>query len=554
MLAARLRTLPVPLATVLVVVTLVASVAALAGLVATDQLVTGLERGLSDPGGLTMVFGSLLTAFSVRAMVWSRLVPGLPLSHSLAAIHVALGGNHLLPLRLGEPLRIVSAVTRSGIDVRTATTSTVLLRSADLVTLVALGLICGPSIMAGRLGLWGVAAVMAITTVAVLAGRQLTRRSPVMTRLPGAGVVGLVAGAWLFEAVAVWQVLRWFDIDLAAQQAVLVLAVAVSAQLVAVTPAGVGTYEAAATAALVAIGIDLETALTATVGLHLTKTVYSLVAGGVGVVLPRPSLFGRLRMTRPMTTEPSARPGPGPVVLFLPGFNEAAAVAEVIGRAPSAITVDGLTRPVEVYVVDDGSSDDTAAVARRAGAAVVSHDLNRGLGAAVRTGLRLAADRDAAAVAFCDADGEYDPAELERLVEPILHGESHYVVGSRFAGAIHHMLPHRRLGNRVLSRWIRFVTHAPLTDGQSGYRALSRRAAEAADIAHDYNYAQVLTIDLLSKGFDYREVPISYRFRRTGRSFIRLTHYLRHVVPTVWRQLNTAGQPFGSTTSVPRRL
>jgi uncharacterized membrane protein YbhN (UPF0104 family) len=537
-----------------VVVILVASVSALAGLVATDQLVAGLERGLADPVGLMVVALSLLAAFSVRAMVWSRLVPGLSLSHSLAAIHVALGGNHLLPLRLGEPLRIVSAVTRSGIDMGTATASTVLLRSADMVTLVALGLISGPSIMAGHLGLWGTAVVVAIVTVAAVAIRHLIRRSPAVTRLPGPGAVALVIGAWLFESVVVWQVLRWFGIQLTAQQAVLVLAVAVSAQLLAVTPAGVGTYEAAATAALVAVGTQVEIALTAAVGLHLIKTAYSLVAGAVGVVMPRPSMLGRLRMTLPPWAVPAAAPGPGPVVLFLPGLNESATVASVIDRVPATITAGGLTRPVEVFLVDDGSSDDTASVARRAGATVVSHDANRGLGAAVRTGLGLAADRDAAAIAFCDADGEYDPTELGRLVEPILVGESHYVVGSRFDGTIERMLPHRRLGNRVLTSWVRYVTRTPVTDGQSGYRALSRQAADTADIAHDYNYAQVLTIDLLSKGFGYREVPISYAFRRTGRSFVRLTHYLRHVVPAVWRQLNAATQPFEPTTSVPRRL
>lgn len=554
MLAAKVRALPAPLAGVIVLSILVASAAAVIGLLPVDQLVAGLERGLSDPAGLVIVVASLLAAFSVRAVVWTRLLPGLSFSHSLAAIHVALGGNHLLPLRLGEPLRVVSAVARSAVDARSATASTVLLRSVDMLTLVGLGLIAGPSIMAGRLGLWGSTVVIVIVLVAAVAARYLILRSGSAARLPGPGAVGLVAGAWLFEAVAVWQVLRWFEIELTAQQAVLVLAVAVSAQLLAVTPAGLGTYEAAATAALVAIGTDLEMALTAAVGLHLVKTFYSLVAGAVGVVAPGPSLLGRLRMTRPAATVAAEAPGPGPVVLFLPGFNESASVASVVDRAPSTITVRGLPRPVEVYVVDDGSDDDTAAAAQRAGATVVSHDTNRGLGAAVRTGLGLAAVRDAAAVAFCDADGEYDPAELRRLVEPILVGESHYVVGSRFDGTIERMLPHRRLGNRVLTWWVRFMTRTPVTDGQSGYRALSRQAAEAADIAHDYNYAQVLTIDLLSKGFGYREVPISYAFRHTGQSFVRLTHYLGHVVPTVWRQLNAATQPFEPSTSVPRRL
>ncbi len=169
---------------------------------------------------------------------------------------------------------------------------------------------------------------------------------------------------------------------------------------------------------------------------------------------------------------------------------------------------------------------------------MIDHDTNRGLGAAVRTGFAHAASQHAPAAAFCDADGEYDPAELERLIRPILAGDAHYVVGSRFGGDIKRMLLHRRLGNQALTRWVRFVTRVPVTDGQSGYRALSSAALADVEIAHDYNYAQVLTIDLIAKGYGYHEVPITYAFRSSGRSFVRLGTYLRHVVPTVWRQLN----------------
>jgi glycosyltransferase involved in cell wall biosynthesis len=169
---------------------------------------------------------------------------------------------------------------------------------------------------------------------------------------------------------------------------------------------------------------------------------------------------------------------------------------------------------------------------------VLSVATNRGLGAAVRLGLAAAVERGAAAVAFCDADREYDPAELERLVGPILEGRADYVVGSRFAGEIRRMLPQRRLGNLALTALLRFVARAPIGDGQSGFRALSRAAAADAEIAHDYNYAQVLTLDLLAKGYRYLEVPIGYRFRSTGRSFVRPLRYLRRVVPAVWRELD----------------
>ena len=139
---------------------------------------------------------------------------------------------------------------------------------------------------------------------------------------------------------------------------------------------------------------------------------------------------------------------------------------------------------------------------------------------------------------FLDADGEYAPEELPRLVAPILAGRADYVVGSRFSGDIEHMLPHRRFGNQVLTLVVRFVTRLPITDGQSGYRALSLEAARQARIVHDFNYAQVLTIDLLRRGMRYEEVPISYHFRTAGRSFVRLDRYLRRVVPGVWHSLN----------------
>jgi hypothetical protein len=101
------------------------------------------------------------------------------------------------------------------------------------------------------------------------------------------------------------------------------------------------------------------------------------------------------------------------------------------------------------------------------------------------------------------------------------------------------MHAHRRFGNRVLTVGMALLTRRKVTDGQSGYRALSPAAARNAEVIHDYNYAQVLTLDLVRKGYRYVEVPISYSFRTQGQSFVRLVPYLRHVVPAVWRQLRS---------------
>ena len=535
------------LAALVGVIATVVAVVVLGGMADWSEVVAGWQAAVGDPVGLALAVGIFTAAFGARALAWTRLLPGLPFGQSLAAIHLALGANHVLPLRLGEPLRVVSVVRRAGVPVGPATSTTVATRTADVLALLGLGIVVGPATVWALLGPWGTVVVAALGAVGVIAlafmARQRERLSG-LVRMPDPLVLVLVVAAWLCEAMVVWQVARWYGVDLAPTEAVLVLAAAVSAQLVAVAPGGFGTYEAAAVLALSTAGVPAGPALALALGLHGFKTAYSLVVGSVAVFKPAPGVLGRLRMPDVSAWREPTGDRPGPVVLFLPAHDEGPRLAEVVARVPAVVH----GRDVLTVVVDDGSEDDTALVAVASGARVVTHGTNNGLGAAVRTGLGEGVALDAAAVAFCDADGEYDPADLARIVGPILHGTADYVVGSRFAGRIDHMRPHRRLGNLVLTRWVRWTVRRPVTDGQSGYRALSAAAAAEVAIPHDYNYAQVLTVDLVRRGFVYAEVPISYRFRTSGRSFVRLLPYLRRVVPTVWGQLNA---PTPSPTPAP---
>lgn len=492
------------------------------------------------PGAVAIAVLAFGLAFALRALAWRRVLPTLPYFHALSAIHVALGANHLLPFRMGEPLRVVSVVRRTSLGFEAAGASTVTLRTLDLVTVVAIGLTAAPTVYFGLVG-WGIVAVAAVLGTVTVAGwwwlRSVAARLPDV-RLPDPLAIGASAAAWLAEAVLVWQAARWVGLDLSPGQALVVTTVSVAAQVMAVAPGGLGTYEAAAVAAYVALGYEPEPALVAAVSAHALKTVYSVAAGGLGVFLPAPSLLGRLRLGRPAARPPMPEPvgSEGPVVLFMPAYNEEASVGQCVRRAPATV----MGRPVVVLVIDDGSTDATVERAREAGAEVLELGANLGLGAAVRVGLAEAARRQAAAVVFCDADGEYPPEELASLVAPIVEGRAEYVTGSRFLGRIEHMRPQRRLGNLALSRLLSVVARQPISDGQTGYRALSRDAAAAAEIIHDFNYAQVLTLDLLAKGFRHVEVPISYRFRTTGNSFVRPVPYLRRVVPAVYRELNAA--------------
>jgi uncharacterized membrane protein YbhN (UPF0104 family) len=497
------------------------------------------DEAIAHPGEVVVASAAFGIAFLLRAIAWQLVLPELSLGHSLAGIHLTLGANHVLPFRLGEPVRVLSVAKRSNTSIDAATASTVMLRSADIIAIFLLGLAVAPGAYMDLVGWFGWLVVAGVVVAAIASWSWLLRmagRGEI--KLPGPLALALTGSAWLLEAILVWQTARWAGLEISATDAALVTTVAVAAQIAAIAPGGFGTYEAAAVAAYVSLGYDAEFALVAALSAHALKTAYSIIVGVIAMAFPAPSFIGRLRL-RSEAGEREVSPIPSslaPIVLFMPAFNEEEAVGECIARAPSEI--DG--HPVEVLVIDDGSADDTGAVAEAAGATVIALAQNRGLGAAVREGLAAGVERSAAAVVFCDADGEYPPEELANLVRPILGDEADYVCGSRFLGEIEHMRPHRRFGNQVLTKTLSVIARRKITDGQTGYRAFSLAAASRAEVIHDFNYAQVITLDLLAKGYRYLEVPISYHFRTTGESFIKLGPYLRKVVPAMYRELNAA--------------
>jgi uncharacterized membrane protein YbhN (UPF0104 family) len=531
---------------------LAVSAVAIAFIADIETIGATLSAARADAPGALLALCAYGLAFALRAFTWTRVLPSLPFRHALAALHVSLAGNHVLPLRLGEALRVTSVVGRARVPLAPAAASTVVMRAADIVAVAAIAAALGPRFTGDLLGGWGWA-VVAPGGLLWLGGivwlRRIGGRSKVAVRTSSFAVALGALGGWVLESTIVFEAARWAGMSISFPDAVLVTAVTIAAQVVAIAPAGVGTYEAAATAALVGLGGQPGPALAAALTAHALKTAYALVTGVVALFVPAPGALGRLRLSRGRPEVGDVPVPEGPVVLFFPAHNEESAVANVVARTPPVIA----GRDVVCMVVDDGSTERTAARARAAGAEVVSVSTNMGLGAAVRTGLREAVERGAAVVAFCDADGEYAPEELGRMVDPILSGRVDYVVGSRFCGRIRGMLPHRRLGNAIFTRALAFVARRPISDGQSGFRALSRDAATAAEIIHDYNYAQVLTLDLIDKGFRYTEEPISYSRRSYGRSFVRIGRYLRHVIPAVYRELN-APRPAAPKLMIERRF
>ncbi|MGM0752395.1 MAG: glycosyltransferase family 2 protein [Bacillota bacterium] len=223
------------------------------------------------------------------------------------------------------------------------------------------------------------------------------------------------------------------------------------------------------------------------------------------------------------------------VVVFLPAYNEEETIGDVIRDIPRGFHPHV---KVEVLVVNDGSTDDTVKVAKEAGADYIVHmERNSGLGAAVRRGLKESLRKGADIGVMIDADGEYPASQIPELLEPIFKNQADYTMGSRFKGTIEGMRIHRRLGNYCFTFLQCVLLRTWIHDGQSGMRAFSKQVMEHAEIIHDYNYAQVVTLNIMRKGFRMTEVPIEYRVRTKGQSFIKFKAYMFNVLPAIMKEM-----------------
>jgi len=196
------------------------------------------------------------------------------------------------------------------------------------------------------------------------------------------------------------------------------------------------------------------------------------------------------------------------VVACIPAYDEERTIASVIVQAMKYVD--------RVIVCDDGSGDLTGAIAGGLGAAVVRHEQNMGKGAALRTAFRCARDLEPDVVVMLDGDGQHDPGEIPRLVDPILGGEADMVVGSRYVEGSKVDAPlYRRLGLRLINA---LSGDSGVGDTQSGFRAFSARALDVVLECGAEGYGvETEQLALASKsGLRVVEVPVSVRYRGLG--------------------------------------
>ncbi|AHL23104.1 glycosyltransferase family 2 protein [Thermococcus nautili] len=205
------------------------------------------------------------------------------------------------------------------------------------------------------------------------------------------------------------------------------------------------------------------------------------------------------------------------LAVTIPAYNEEKTIPNVIReiRELKPDDFEGKIDDIKIIVVNDGSKDNTARVAKEAGAdIVVSFRRNRGLARAFRQGIETALEIGADIIVNIDADGQYNAKEIPKLVKPILDGKADIVLGSRFKGWIEYMPMQKRIGNKIATWVTRIASGFPTSDAQTGFRAFSRDAAMRLHVLADYTYVQETIIQANHYGLKIVEVPVQFRKRQ----------------------------------------
>lgn len=229
------------------------------------------------------------------------------------------------------------------------------------------------------------------------------------------------------------------------------------------------------------------------------------------------------------------------LIIQIPCLNEADSLPETLARLPRRIPgVD----VIEFLVIDDGSSDATGVVARQHGAHhVVTHRRNRGLAAAFRSGVDKALGEGANIIVNTDGDGQYEGADIAALVTPIVEGRADIVIGDRGVSDNTHFSPAKRLMQRVGSGVVQSLAGTKVTDAVSGFRAISRDAAQRINITTEFSYTTDMLIQAGRKRMAILTVPVrTHAAVRPSRLFKSIPRFIMQTGITMARSF-TAYKP-----------
>lgn len=198
------------------------------------------------------------------------------------------------------------------------------------------------------------------------------------------------------------------------------------------------------------------------------------------------------------------------IIAIIPAYNEESTIGDIIRTTCLYVN--------EILVVNDGSTDKTAQVAENAGASVMDNIINRGLGRTVQRGYDEAIKRGANIVVQIDADGQYDPEEIPKLIEPIIENKADFVLGSRLENLKYKMPRVKEFGNKAFSWLLRRITGTDIKDGQTGFRAIRREVLENVRSRGDFTYTQEMIIKASNEGWRIESIPVNFYPRNAGES------------------------------------
>jgi Glycosyl transferase family 2 len=202
------------------------------------------------------------------------------------------------------------------------------------------------------------------------------------------------------------------------------------------------------------------------------------------------------------------------LAVLVPAYNEAENIAHVLDRVPTQVC----GRETAVLVIDDGSRDGTGDIAREHGAGLARHVINRGGGAATRTGYRLLVDSGAEIVVTLDADGQHLPSEMQRLVEPVLSGKVDVAHGSRVLGESERSNISREVGIVFFNRIVSLITRTHVTDCSNGYRAVRASVLPQLVLRQEQFHTSEFLIEAIKRGVPAEEIPVTVVKRLHGHS------------------------------------
>jgi len=227
--------------------------------------------------------------------------------------------------------------------------------------------------------------------------------------------------------------------------------------------------------------------------------------------------------------------------VIIPALNEEAALPSVLSELSASLAGNGLL--ADVLVVDDGSTDRTAEVARASGAITLRLPFNLGIGGALRAGFRYAIEAGYERALQFDADGQHDPAEIPPLLTALDEGAS-LVIGSRFADAAssYEVGAVRRRAMRFLGVAVRLLSGQTFTDTSSGFRAFDRTALElfAREYPVDYMESTEALVMACTSGLTVAEVPVRMRARSHGAPTTRRFRLVYHFTRLIFVMVATA--------------